>query len=113
MNVAAVMAVWQKEGRNTSGFQPMPELAGSGISASKAGVLSWGKEGFHPLLVAGSAETLAIQGLCPVQASKEFFELFREKPPLLSPSIKTFPFVFHHHFVRQKKSSIVYLHVLC
>lgn len=75
-------------------------------------MLSCGDEGFHLLLVVGSAETLAttqeslgqaVQGLCPVQASKELFELFREKPPFLSPSIKTFPFVFHHHFVRQKK----------
>jgi len=87
----------------------MPELAGSGISASKTGVLSCGKEAFHLLLVASSAETQAItheslgqavQGLCPVQASKEFFELFREKPPLISPSIKTCTFAFHNHFVR-------------
>lgn len=91
-------------------ISPMPELAGSGISVSKAGVVSCGKAGFHVVLVASSAETLAItqeslgqavQGLCPVQASKEFFELFREKPPLVSPSIKPFPFVVHHHFVRQ------------
>lgn len=81
-------------GHNTSGFRP-----GSGISASNPRVLSCGKEGFHLFLVAGSAEIWtiiqtslgqAVQGLCPVLASKEFFELFREKPPLIS-QYKNFP----------------------
>lgn len=60
MNVVAVMAARQEKGQNNSGFQPVLELAGSGISASKAGVPSCGNEGFHLLLVASLAETLAI-----------------------------------------------------
>lgn len=60
---------------NTSGFQLLSELAGSQIAAWKAGVLNWA-EGFHLLLVASSAETLAIALKSLAQA---FQELSSEK----------------------------------
>lgn len=71
----------------------MSVLAGSGISASKAEVLSCGKEGSH-LLVASSAEILNITQQSLGQASMELFKFFREKPPLIPPSTKLSPLCF-------------------
>lgn len=40
-------------------------------------------------------------------------QIFQGKATSHTSQYKTFPFVFHHHFVRQKKSSIMYLQMLC